>query len=187
MFYSNVGSAHTTSNSSNQTLIDMYSKLAVVSRTINTLMNEYSQGNFYEVANTLTAAVYNRMSLLLAALAADAGKYSDYETLRQVNMDALAGMYQAVLQYSTLVDTQNKLTMSQDHDSILYDPVKLQEWINGLKQQRQLFPESRVQITSAILKPEYALYTQLYGFPYCGVFEPDKLSAVLNMLNIRAT
>lgn len=173
-----------TSGSTNQTLIDMYTRLSVVSRTINTLMKEYAQGNFYEVANTLTQPVYNKMSLLLGALAADAGKYPEYEVLRQVNTEALGGMYQAVLQYSTLVDTQNKLSIVEEHDSILYDPERLQEWINGLKQRRSLFPESKVQIKSAKLKPEYALYVQLYGFPAGGVFEPDKMNAVLNMLDI---
>ena len=185
MFYSNVGGALPTGNSTNQTLIDMYSKLASVTRTINTLMKEYSQGHFYEVANTLTTSVYNRLSLLLGSLAADEGKYPDYEIIRQVATEALGGMYQAVLQYSTLVDTQHKLTIVEEHDSILYDPVKLQDWINGLKQRRSLFPESKVQVRAATLKPEYALYVQIYGFPPGAVFEPDKMSAVLNMLNMR--
>ena len=187
MFYSNVGGALPTGNSTNQTLIDMYSKLASVTRTINTLMKEYSQGNFYEVANTLTTPVYNRISLLLGSLAADEGKYPDYEIIRQVSTEALGGMYQAVLQYSSLVDTKNKLMIVEEHDSILYDPVKLQDWINGLKQRRSLFPESKVQVRAATLKPEYALYVQIYGFPPGAVFEPDRMSAVLNMLNMRDT
>jgi uncharacterized protein YeaC (DUF1315 family) len=145
-------------------------------------MKEYSQGNFFEVANVLSAEVYNRMSMLLGSLAADAGKYPDYETLRQVNTEALAGMYQAVLQYSNLVDTQLRLETVEEHDSILYDPVKLQDWINRLKQQRQLFPESKVQVRAATLKPEYALYVKLYGFPKGAVFETDKMNTVLNML-----
>jgi hypothetical protein len=96
-------------------------------------------------------------------------------------------MYQAVLQYSCLVDTKHKLTIGEEHDSLLYDPVKLQDWINGLKQRRSLFPESKVQVRSATLKPEYALYVKIYGFPPGAVFEPDKMSAVLNMLNIHDT
>jgi hypothetical protein len=147
-------------------------------------MKEYSQGNFYEVANTLTANTYNRMSLLLGSLATDEGKYPDYEALRQVATSSLEGMYQSVLQYSSLVDTQNKLSIIKEHDAILYDPARLQEWIDGLKQRRQLFPESKVQVRAAKLKPEYELYVKLYGFPEAAVFETDKMNAVLNMLNI---
>ena len=162
----------------------MYAKLAVVSRTINTLMSEFFKGNFYEVANTLTLDTYNKLSMRLGALAADAGKYPDYETLRKVTTFSLGGMYKAIQQYASLVDTEEKLRLCQEHESILYDPVKLQEWINGLRQRRTLFPESKVRAKKARLRPEYAEYVRLYGFPDGGVFDTDKLNAILNRLGI---
>jgi len=166
-----------------QVQTDMYTKLAIISRTINTLLFEYSKGNIYEVANTLTAEVYNGLSIFLAVLAMDSTKYPDYETLRKVNVDALSGMRRSVLQYSTLVDVQNKLAICEAKEAILYDPVRLKEWLEELRRQRTLLPDSNVQVIKAELKPEYAQYIKLYGLPDGCIFDPDKLSVVLNELN----
>jgi hypothetical protein len=162
----------------------MYNKLAVVTRSINTLQAEYSNGNFYVVANTLTNDVYNQLCVRLGSLAANPVKFPDYETIRLMTTSALKGMYQGLLQYVNLVDTETKLKISQDHEAILYDPVRLQDWINGLRQRSALFPESKVQVRKARLKPQYAEYVRLYGFPEGGVFEPNLMNQILSKLGI---
>jgi len=167
--------------------LDMYIRLAKVCQTINIIMKEYDRGNFYEVANTLTNDVYNKLSMQLGALAAEATKYPDYEVIRTMTTFGLGGMYQGILQHADLVDIELKLKICEEHGSILHDPEKLQEWINQLRNRRTIFPESRVQARKAKLKPEYAEYIKLYGYPAGGVFEPDKLSGVLNKLGIYYT
>lgn len=173
------------SDSTNQLIINMYKKLAAVVQTINTLMNEYYKGNFYAVANILTQKIYNKLSINLANLAVSANKYRDYETIRMSSTSSLGGLYQSVLQYSELVDTKAKLEISREHESILYDPVKLREYINKLNQNKRLFPDSNVKVVKATLKPEYAEYIKQYGFPEGGVFETDKLAGVLQKLGMR--
>ena len=173
------------SDSTNQLIINMYKKLAAVVQTINTLMNEYYKGNFYAVANILTQNIYNKLSINLANLAVSANKYRDYETIRMSSTSSLGGLYQSVLQYSELVDTKAKLEISREHESILYDPVKLREYINKLNQNKRLFPDSNVKVVKATLKPEYAEYIKQYGFPEGGVFETDKLAGVLQKLGMR--
>lgn len=184
VFNKNAGAIYSSGATAAQTQADMYAKLAIISRTINALLIEYANGNIYEVANTLTTEFYDKLSIFLAFLAMDSTKYPDYETLRKVNVDALAGMRQSVLQYSTLIDVQTKLAICEEKEAILYDPERLKEWINGLKQERRLLPDSNVQVKMAVLKPEYALYVKLYGFPAGCVFDPDKLSVVLHELKM---
>lgn len=184
VFSKNVNTSIAGGDVINQVLVGMYSKLSKVVETVNTLMKEYSQGNFYAVANILTLETYNKLSINLANLAVSSNKYPEYETIRNSSTTALGGLYQSILQYSELVNVQLQLDISKDRESILYDRTKLQEFIDKMNQQRQIFPESNVQVIKATLKPEYAAYVKQFGFPEGAVFEPDKLAFVLQQLGI---
>ena len=174
----------TNADARNRILISMYAKLSVYVRTIRMLLDQYSKGHFYEVANVLTNVVYNRMSVQINNLAADANKYSDYENIRMGTVSALQGLYQSILQYANLVDVEIKLDKAKECEEILNDPVKLEEYIKMLHGRRTLFKESKVQTIKATLKPEYAEYIRSYGFPEGGVFDMDKLALVCKRLNI---
>ena len=184
VFSKNVNNVIVNGDSTNKFLVDMYKKLAGVVQTINTLMLEYSKGNFYAVANILTQQMYNKLSVALSNISVPANKYPDYETIRASSTSALGGLYQSILQYSKLVDTEMQLDICKEHESILYDKTKLQEYINKLNQNKRLFPESNVKATKATLKPEYAEYIKHYGFPPGAVFDPDKLAFIVQQLGI---
>jgi hypothetical protein len=162
----------------------MYKQLSAVVETTNMLMKEYYTGNFYAVTNILTQSAYNTLSLKLANLAAPQNKYPEYEIIRTSTTSALGGLYQSVLQYSEYLDVQVQLELSKERESILYDRVKLKEYIDKMNQNRRLFPDSVVQATKALLKPEYAEYIKFFGFPEGAVFEPDKLAFILQKLNM---
>lgn len=178
------GSAFSTGESRNINLIAMYKTLSTYIQTITTLLNEYSRGRFYEVASILTQDVYNKMSLELNNLAYNPNKYPDYEGLRLSNVNALHGLYKSIIQYSELVETENKLSASRENEAILYNPVKLREYIDGLKTSRVAFNDSNVSAIAATLKPEYAEYIAQHGYPEGGIFEMDKLADIFKRLNI---
>ena len=175
----------TNSDTADKAMIDMYAKLAKIVETINELLLEYSKGHFYAVANILTQQAYNKLSVSLANLAVSSSKYQSYEILRTSNTAALSGLYQSIIQYASYIDVQTQLEICREHDSILYDRVKLQEYINRLNQNKRLFSDSKVQVKKATLKPEYAEYIKLYGFPEGAIFEPDKLAVVLQKLGMQ--
>lgn len=185
MFSKNINNSIVTGDSKNQTQVAMYSKLSVVVTTINALMKEYSKGNFYAVANILTQTAYNKLSINLSNLAAEANKYPEYEIIRASTTSALAGLYQSIIQYTEYVDIQAQLEIAKDHEAILYDPVRLKEHIEKMNQRRRIFPDSKVQVISATLKPEYAAYVKQFGFPEGAVFDPDKLAIILKQLGGR--
>jgi hypothetical protein len=185
VFSKNVSLRLGNSDTSDKILIGMYARLAGIIEMINKLMTEFSKGNFYTVANILTKELYNKTSLKLSDLAVPANKYPEFEIIRGSCTSSLAGLYQSVIQYSTLVDTQTQLEICKEHESILHDRVKLQEWINQLNQRKILFPDSKVQAMKATLKPEYAEYIKHFGFPEGAVFEADKLAFVLRLLGMK--
>jgi len=184
VFSKNVNGSFASGDAVSQVLVGMYTKLSDVVETINTLMTEYSKGNFYVVANILTHERYNKLAISLANLAASQNKYPDYETIRMSSTSALAGLYQSILQYSAYVDVQAQLEISRERESILYDRVKLKEFIEKMNQNRRLFPDSNVQTIRATVKPEYAAYIKQFGFPEGAVFDPDKLAFILQQLSM---
>ncbi len=168
-------------------LVDMYTKLSLYVRTIRILIKEYADGNIEEVAHVMTQDAYNKYSMELAGLSADAGKYGDYENLRLSITDSLQGLYQSILQHNILLDTEAKLSVANKNLEILYDPIKLQDWINKMKQKRTLFGESKVKATvKATVKPEYSEYIKLYGYPPGGNFDMNKLAGILVKLNVKS-
>ena len=88
-------------------------------------------------------------------------------------------MYQGIQQYARIIDLQNSLELSKENEAILYDPVRLSAYIAELNRPKFAFPDSNVTTIAATLKPEYAEYIALYGYPEGGVFDMDKLSTIL--------
>ena len=160
--------------------VDVYINLSSYIQTIKTLTDEYAKGEFAIVAKLLTPNIYKEMSIALNRLAQDPRVYPDYEKIRNAICATFSGLYQSIIQYSQLVETTIQLSEAQALVDILKDPVRLQEYINEQKSQRALFAESHVQLqTVAQLKPEYAEYIRLYGFPTGGVFDMEKLANIL--------
>ncbi|NDC83571.1 hypothetical protein EB093_07935 [bacterium] len=184
VFSKNVSLLLLNGDSKYQILVGMYYKLSGVVQTINALLKEYSKGNFYAVANILTKQAYNKLSINLASMAAEANKFPEYEIIRGSATSSLAGLYQCVLQYSELVDVRAQLELCREQEEILHDPKKLSEYIEKLNQRRLIFPDSHVQVIPATLKPQYAAYVKQYGFPEGAVFDPDKLAFILQQLNM---
>jgi hypothetical protein len=163
--------------------LDIYVKLSKFVSTIRILLVQYAAANFYAVAHALTLDAYRKISIDLNALAADSNQNKDYENIRRGIVESLEGLYQSVLQQNILMDTEAKLSVANKNLETLYDPVKLKAYIELMNQRRALFDESKVKTTvAATLKPEYAEYIRLYGYPVGGVFEMDKLAQIISRL-----
>ena len=144
------------------------------------MLLNFALGNFEYVAANLTMKTYNTLSILMNSLQQNANLYPDYENIRSSINYSLEGLLQSVTQYITLNNTQVQLVDSQKKASILTDMVKLQEYLNSLKGARTLFPSTSVTTLAAKIKPEYAMYIKLYGYPANGVFDIDKLAIIIN-------
>jgi hypothetical protein len=168
-----------TADKNNQLILNYYSKLSNIITVINTLLVEFAQGKFDLVTGVLTLELYNNLALQLSSIKQNGKIYPDYENIRISTTRALAGLYQGIQQYILLQNTSASLTTYKQKASILDDKNKLQEYINSLLGSRSIFPDSKVTIIKADIKPEYVEYIQMFGFPEGSVFDMDKLATAI--------
>lgn len=168
-----------TVNSHNERLAAAFKKLAKYISSINIIFDEYKKGSFYAVANILTQNVYNRYAISLNNLRENKQRFPDYELMRENCINSLHGIYQAMQQYAITIDLEHALENARESEKILQDPVLLQQYIDNLNNQVAVFPDANVTMMAATLKPEYAEYVNLYGYPEGGVFDMDLLAEIL--------
>ena len=174
-------SIYLTNNTSKTNIIvadeNIYKVLADYSVIIQKLLYEFSIGNFKYTASILTNRYYNYLSVKLSQIIYP--DYPIYEQLRITVKYALQGLYRAIQQYAILTDKKLQLASVLERASILDDMKKLKAYVDGLKGSTSLFPDLNITAPLARIKPEYAEYIKLYGFPSNGIFDMDKLGAIL--------
>jgi hypothetical protein len=164
-------------------ILNMFIKLSNYIESIKILFYEYSLGNISMVASILTLQTYETISVQFAKLSVSKKKYPKYEQLRKSYVYAISGLYQSLLQNLKMNECESSLNSALDRASILDNPDKLKEYINGFKS--TIFPDTSVQIIAAKIKPEYLEYINLHGYPESNVFDPDKLGEII--LRLRKT
>ena len=161
---------------------DIYKVLADFSVIIQNLLYQFSLGRFKEVSTVLNRNYYKYLSVKLSKLAyAD---YPIYEQLRKAIRYSLEGLNKAVEQYGVLANTQNILSKTHEKACILDDMKKLKVFVNALKGATSAFPDLNITAPLARIKPEYAEYLKLYGYPAGGIFDMDKLGAILISMDL---
>ena len=154
----------------------------------------YYTGQVAQLQGILTQSVVESLTAQLFELAISSGSsskdkavarpniedaYTEYENIRIYTSDSLTSLNTAVRQYDALVKAEEKIASDAEKIAILLDPVKLQEYAQSfLSRTRSILPEQSIRVMTARLKPHYARYVELYGFPPGGAFDPAKLSAI---------
>jgi hypothetical protein len=156
---------------------DIYKTLATFSETIQNLLLQFSLGNFKQVSTILNRRYFQYLSIKLSNITYI--DYPIYEQLRQSIKKSLQGLYKAIEQYNVLTNTREILKTTQERAAILDDMQKLRDYVNNLKKNVSIFPEMNVTIIRAEIKPEYAEYIRLYGYPQGGIFDMDRLAEIL--------
>lgn len=144
----------------------------------------YASGNFEDVVNSLDPAVFENISVALNKLIANK-KYIDYEFIRSNLVNSLNALWQSVNQYMDLQKVLRELVVAEEKASILDDLVKLEEYINNLKNHTlvTIIPEVDVSVPLLTIKEPYNTYIKVYGYPPGGAFDPDKLAQISRAQN----
>lgn len=82
-------------------------------------------------------------------------------------------------------ETEGELQAALEKASILDDTLKLQQYINGLKNRMYVIPQQTITIPMATIKEPYNTYIKLYGFPENMLWDPDKLGYIVNLLKLK--
>ena len=159
--------------------IDIYKELSDFTKQLDYLFLLFSKGQFSRITLILTREKYNSLALQLLSLSKT---NPVYEQIRKTIARSLEGLYQGVLQYILLINTEYKLIIANEKASILDDPCKLREYLEHMKETLCIIPDSEVSVITASVKPEYLKYIEKYGYPEGGVFEVDKLAEILKSI-----
>jgi hypothetical protein len=95
----------------------------------------------------------------------------------------LTSLYQSYHIKTQLLNEETKSNLYKWAYDTLNDSVKLNEYIEDLKKS-YFITSVNVESKYAMLKPQYKKYIELYGLPDNLDFDPDKLSAILNDINM---
>jgi hypothetical protein len=163
-------------------VLTYYNYLAKITLTINVLMIYFSNAQYEELSLLLTLDLYNKLSVELNNI-----KYEEdanYENIRKSILLSVQGLLQAKTLYTNLVSSQQNNQWLMEQNSILYDRTKLNQYIQQLMSERSLFPPQSFTLIAATLRPEYAEYIRLYGFPESGIFDMDRLAVILENISL---
>jgi hypothetical protein len=151
-----------------------YIELAELAETINDYLVMFSAGNMVGLVKTIDINVYTTLSLALSRVT----KLDDasYKTLYSSVEYSLTGLYQAVLQYHSYTEVKNNYEVALEKSKILDNLDMLRVYLESLRGVRSLFGTFNITSMLAKVKPQYARYIELYGFPESSVFDPLKLA-----------
>ena len=143
------------------------------------VLQAYSLANFKEAYNLLNEGNFKqRVGLELVNIYQDTYDSSFKEKLRSMLTDTFKGLQESLIQYAELQNALTQIEKCRESEAILNDPAKLQEHIENLKKAKYLFDLPPIQSIYATLKPEYARYVELHGFPPGAVFDQGLLTNI---------
>jgi hypothetical protein len=160
---------------------DIYKPLSDFTKKLDYLFLLFSKGQFKQIMLILTRDEYNSLASQLLDIS---NTDPVYEQIRTTIARALEGLYQGVLQYILLINTEYKLIIATEKASILDDMCKLREYLEHMKETLCILPDSEVSVVSAAVKPEYLKYIEHHGYPQGGVFEADKMAEILRTIQM---
>jgi len=160
---------------------DIYKPLSDFTKKLDYLFLLFSQGQFRQIMLILTRNEYNALASQLLDLS---NTDPVYEQIRTTIARSLEGLYQGVLQYILLINTEYKLIIANEKASILDDMCKLREYLEHMKETLCILPDTEVSVVSAAVKPEYLKYIEHHGYPRGGVFEADKMAEILRTIQM---
>ena len=163
--------------------LSYFSLLANFTKLLKQLFIYYSIGDFENVNKILTPEKYGQLVTQLIALKRNVAQFPRYEQIRDTIEKSLIGLMKAMDQYHSINDLKIQLAAAKDRAAILDDMDRLRAFLEGLKKAVSIFPDSHVKVIKAELKPQYAEYIKLYGYPQGGMFDPTKLADIINSLS----
>jgi hypothetical protein len=161
------------------TTMKKFKKLTKTTKNLEPIFAAYQNGRYNQLTNLLTQNKYQRYSVQLRNLKERKSKFPEYEDLRGITTQSLQGVYKALQQFSDVRDLEQQIQNIQNAEDILYNPQLLHEYLQTLQPAQEVLPGANVTAIAATLRPEYAEYISLYGYPEDGIFDMDLLGNIL--------
>jgi len=145
-----------------------------------TLKSKYTESEINRLtANTQSSNYYNETVDKLIGFTYDSNTFANY----QENMlRSLRSMYLAIRENDNYVYAD---MLATERNAILTNKDRLIEYIRAVytdKSNMEAFNISQSFTVTAVLKPWYSLYFEMYGPPPNGIFDSLKMAEVVNIL-----
>lgn len=136
--------------------------------------------NDSEIINTetMTRDLLSSLSLRLSSQRKNSRSFRYYEATRILIERALESLFRFAEVSQQLADCNERLEATAERAHILDDLDALREYLDDLRRQTSPLEEQTLSVIPAMLKPEYAEYVRLYGFPDGGAFNEALLSDI---------
>jgi hypothetical protein len=159
---------------------NLFDQLIEIINELDILVIAFQNDDIDYVISKMTLSYFNYISQKLFDAKRQRNKYLQYEIFRTNINQTLYMLFRAMSVEIGCASVQRELEIYKRDSNILRDPIKLESFINSLRQQRSLFGND-MKITgsvSASVNPEYREYFRLYGIPPDMVFDPQKLAEI---------
>lgn len=155
-----------------------------VAKKIKYLLDLFSVGKFDELVSQLSSENYTKISKMIYEIRMDPKLYPSYELLRTTISLSFQQLYQSFIIHGQQADCEATIEALKKKEAILDNLTLLKEYL--LEMQKKLntyaFDEVKVTVPMAVIKPEYAKYIQIYGYPKNMIFDTDKLAAIVQSM-----
>ena len=156
----------------------------VISDCVTTIIGYYSNfalGNFDEVRENLTIETFEALSKQLFLFKSSLADTSDYEIVRNIIVKSFEALMQMINQLISCEELEVRLEAATKKAAILDDVQALEDYIKKLVESANVKVLPEVTFTAPLfsIKPEIQRYIDLYGFPEGGVFDVNKLGALV--------
>ena len=148
-----------------------------------TLKAKYNEAEINRLtSNTQSSNYYNETVDKLIGFRYDSNTFARY----QENMlKSLRGMYLAMREHDNYIYANS---LANEKNAILTNKEKLIDYIQSVftdKSNMEAFNISQSFSVTAVLKPWYSLYFQMFGAPTTGIFDALNMAEVVNILIAR--
>jgi len=156
----------------------------VISDCVTTIIGYYSNfalGNFDEVRENLTIETFEALSKQLFLFKSSLADTSDYEIVRNIIVKSFEALMQMINRFVSCNELEVRLEAATKKAAILDDVQALEDYIKKLVESANVKVLPEVTFTAPLfsVKPEIQRYIDLYGFPEGGVFDVNKLGALV--------
>ena len=153
------------------------------------LYNNSPTNDHEALFSLLTQEKYRQLAGDLYNLKITKERRNYYETGYEKIRTNIILSFEALLysMYQTKVAAANKRTYEgfKKDSEILHDTDKLKTYIENLTVTTHILPEVVVSAPLMTIKPEYSLYMEKYGVPENGIWKPDLLAEMVEIVKKR--
>lgn len=142
----------------------------------------YLSGDLKELPKNINSSLLQSLSLSFYILRQPTLIGTVFEQYRLFIISLIPAISNISTQVSNYENLKSQLDGALAKAAILDNMVLLQEYINGLKKDYNAIPDQKIDVPKAGIKEPYNTYIEYFGFPEGMLWDPDRLSFVVDHL-----